>query len=605
MRLLILFAAMLFAPALSSAQESAYKAQPRYGIAMHGELKYGPDFEHLDYVNPNAPKGGTYRSHAIGTFDSLNPFIVKGTPAAGLTYLGGNLLYEPLMEQTWDEPFSQYGVIAETIEVPDDNTWVAFNLRPEARWHDGAPLTAEDVKWTFQTLMEHGLPFYKAYYGDVDQVLTEGENRIVFTFNHGDNKELPLILSQLPVLPKHYWTAEGRDITRTTLEPPPGSGPYKIAGVSPGRSVTYERIENWWGADLPINRGKFNYDRVVYEYYRDANVALEAFFAGEYDAREENTAKLWATAYDAPPVRDGRITKATIPHDRPAGMQGFLYNIRRPVFEDQAVRKALDYAFDFEWSNKQFAYGEYTRSNSYFENSELASEDGPPTGRVLEILEPFRDRLPASVFEGRYQPPETDGSGNYRANLRTAAQILNDAGWKMGTDGVREKDGVKLQFEILDSNPQFERWVLPFVQNLERIGVKANFRVVDSAQYVNRINDFDFDMTIGTIPQSSSPGNEQRDFWASGKADTPGSRNMIGVKNPVIDELVEMVIVAPTRDELVARTRALDRVLLAYNYVIPQWHIDHWRIAWWNKLKKPEELSGLTPGISTTWWVEE
>ncbi|NCC22936.1 MAG: ABC transporter substrate-binding protein [Alphaproteobacteria bacterium] len=605
MRLLILFAAMLFAPALSSAQESAYKAQPRYGIAMHGELKYGPDFEHLDYVNPNAPKGGTYRSHAIGTFDSLNPFIVKGTPAAGLTYLGGNLLYEPLMEQTWDEPFSQYGVIAETIEVPDDNTWVAFNLRPEARWHDGAPLTAEDVKWTFQTLMEHGLPFYKAYYGDVDQVLTEGENRIVFTFNHGDNKELPLILSQLPVLPKHYWAAEGRDITRTTLEPPPGSGPYKIAGVSPGRSVTYERIENWWGADLPINRGKFNYDRVVYEYYRDANVALEAFFAGEYDAREENTAKLWATAYDAPPVRDGRITKATIPHDRPAGMQGFLYNIRRPVFEDQAVRRALDYAFDFEWSNKQFAYGEYTRSNSYFENSELASEDGPPTGRVLEILEPFRDRLPASVFEGRYQPPETDGSGNYRANLRTAAQILNDAGWKMGTDGVREKDGVKLQFEILDSNPQFERWVLPFVQNLERIGVKANFRVVDSAQYVNRINDFDFDMTIGTIPQSSSPGNEQRDFWASGKADTPGSRNMIGVKNPVIDELVEMVIVAPTRDELVARTRALDRVLLAYNYVIPQWHIDHWRIAWWNKLKKPEELSGLTPGISTTWWVEE
>jgi microcin C transport system substrate-binding protein len=365
------------------------------------------------------------------------------------------------------------------------------------------------------------------------------------------------------------------------------------------------RVRDWWGKDLPINRGRFNYDRIVYDYYRDANVALEAFFAGEYDARQENIAKLWATAYDTAPVKDGRVIKATIPHERPTGMQGFLYNVRRPVFQDRDVRRALDYAFDFEWSNDTFAYGEYTRTDSYFENSELAARQGAPAGKVLEILENYRGKLPEEVFTGRYQPPETDGSGKNRANLRKAISILEEAGWKAGEGGIRQKGGVKLHFEIIDSNPQFERWVMPFIQNLEKIGVKANFRVVDSAQYQNLINGFEFDMTIGVVPQSSSPGNEQRDFWHSEKADIPGSRNYIGIKNEVVDELVEEIITARSREELVNYCRALDRVLLAGHYAIPQWHIDHWRLAWWNKLQRPENLSDITPAITETWWVEE
>ncbi len=611
MRFIIAFALLFMAPAPTMAQEAAtyhqktHEAQPEHGIAMHGEVKYGPDFQHLEYVNPDAPKGGTYHSHVIGSFDSLNPFIVKGSPAAGFTYLGQNLIYEPLMTQTYDEPFSQYGIIAETIEIPEDNSWVAFNIRQEARWHDGRPITARDVKWTFHTLMEHGSPFFKAYYADVEEVIVETPQKIVFTFTHEGNAELPMILSQIPVLPKHYWTEEGRDISATTLEPPLGSGPYKIGSLSPGKSIEWVRVKDWWGKDLPINRGRFNFDRIVYDYYRDANVALEAFFAGEYDSRQENIAKLWATAYDTAPVKDGRVIKENIPHNQPTGMQGFLYNIRRPVFQDRTVREALDYAFDFEWSNEKFAYGEYTRTDSYFENSDLASKKGPPSGRVLEILEPFRPRLSAEVFEDNYEPPETDASGNNRQNLRQAVQILEKAGWKTGPDGVRQKDGVKLEFEIVDSNPQFERWVMPFIQNLEKIGVHANFRVVDAAQYQNRVNDFDFDMTIGVIPQSSSPGNEQRDFWASDKADLQGSRNYIGIRDAVIDELVELVITAPSREELVYRTRALDRVLLAEHYVIPQWHINHWRLAWWNKLQKPSTLSPMSPAITETWWIEE
>ncbi len=606
----LVLTALLFQPLAAAAQEASPQtesrvAPPKHGVAMHGEPKYAPDFTHFSYVNPDAPKGGTYRSHVIGTFDSLNPFIVKGSPAAGMTYLGQSMLYDSLMEQAHDEPFSMYGVLAETIEIAPDNSKVAFNLREEARWHDGQPVTAEDVKWTFETLMEHGQPFFQAYYGDVSEVIIESPQRVVFEFAHNGNAELPLILSQLTILPKHYWTAEGRSFNETTLEPPLGSGPYKITSVTPGRSITYSRVEDWWGEDLPVNRGRFNFDNLVYDYYRDNNVALEAFFAGEYDVRLENTAKLWATGYDAPPVQDGRITKANIPHERPQGMQGFFYNTRRPIFQDRAVREALDYAFDFEWSNKQFAFGEYTRTDSYFENSELASLEGPPEGRVLEILEQYREQLPERVFTARYSPPETDGSGTNRRNLRKAIQILEEAGWTLGEDGVRSKDGVRLEFEILDSNPMFERWVLPFIQNLDKIGVKTNFRVVDSAQYINRLNGFDFDMTIGVIPQSSSPGNEQRDFWSSAKADMQGSRNYIGIKDPVIDALIELVITAPSREELVYRTRALDRALLAGNYVIPHWHVDHWRIAYWNKLKRPETLCGITPAISTTWWAGE
>lgn len=575
-------------------------------IAMHGQAKYPSDFSHFSYTNPNAPKGGTLRNAAIGSFDSLNPFIIKGSPAAGMAFIGQSMIYDSLMEQSYDEPFTMYGLLADTIEYDtEDKTWVAFNLNKNAKWADGKAVTADDVVWSFNIFLEKGSPFFKAYYGDVTKVEATSPARVKFTFKDDGNAELALILSQLSILPKHFWTQEGRDFGSTSLDFPLGSGPYEVEKVDAGRSITYKLRNDYWGKDLGVNKGKFNFERVKYDYYKDDNVALEALFSNEYDYRIENTAKLWNTAYDASPVKDGRIIKEEIEHQRPQGMQGFIYNTRRPIFADKAVREALAYAFDFEWSNKQFAYGGYKRSDSYFENSELAALDGAPTGRVLEILNDYKDKLPADIFNGRYQPPKTDGSGNLRRNLRKAMNILDKAGYKLGDDGIRvhETTGQRLKFEIVDANPAFERWVLPFLGNLKKIGVEANFRVLDPAQYQNRMNDFDFDMTITSIGQSSSPGNEQRDFWASNKADIQGSRNYIGIKDATIDDLIERIIKAPSREELVALTRALDRVLLAGHYVIPQWHIDHWRIAYWAKLGRPENLSGLTPSITDTWWV--
>jgi len=592
--------------ALSTTAASAETVKPQAAIAMHGDVKYKPGYTHFDYTNPDAPKGGTLKLSDIGTYDSLNPFIVKGSPASGLAYLGQSYIYDSLMEQSNDEPFSMYGLLAESIERSKDNSWVAFNLRKEAKWADGVPVTADDVVWTFNAMMEKGAPFYKAYYGDVKKVEATSKTRVKFTFGHGDNAELPLILSQLTILPKHYWTTEGRDIGNTTLTPPLGDGPYKIGTVTPGRTISYVRDPNYWGKDLPINRGRYNFDTISIDYYKDNNVALEAFLAGQYDYRMENTAKLWETAYDAPAVKDGRIIKEQIPHNRPQGMQAFMYNIRKPVFKDQAVRKALDYAFDFEWSNKQFAYGGYTRTDSYFENSELAAPSGPPTGQELKILESYRGKIPDEVFTTRYEPPKNDGTGNMRDNLRTASKLLDDAGYKLGKDGIRANDkGVKLQFEIIDSNPMFERWTLPFIANLKKIGVAATFRVLDPAQYQNRMNDYDFDMTTASIPQSDSPGNEQRDFWQSTNADTPGTRNYIGVKDPVIDDLIDKIIRSQSREDLVAYCHALDRILLAGNYVIPQWHTDHFNVAYWKKLQRPEKVSPLTPGVSDTWWARQ
>ncbi|MGB4107128.1 MAG: extracellular solute-binding protein [Alphaproteobacteria bacterium] len=596
----LLFFLPLFFAAPALAQEPV---TPVAALTLHGTPKYGPGFTHMDYTNPDAPKGGTLRLHAIGTFDSLNPFIVKGTPGAGLLFLGQSMLYDSLMDQSTDEPFSMYCLLCETVELPKDNKSITFNLRKEAKWHDGVSVTADDVVWSFNTLMEKGTPFFKAYYGDVKEVIAETPTRVTFQFNHGDNGELPLILSQITILPKHYWTAEGRDFGVSSLVPPLGSGPYKIGNVAAGRSLEYIRVPDYWGKDLPLNKGKFNFDRVTYDYYRDSDVALEAFLAGEYDVRDENTAKLWAESYNVPQVKDGRIIKAEIPHKRPAGIQGYIYNLRRSVFQDAKVREALAYAFDFEWSNKQFAFGSYKRSRSYFSNSELAST-GLPQGRELEILEKYRGKIPDEVFTAEYNPPKSDGSGNNRAGLAKAKEILDAAGWVMGPDGVRAKNGVKLQFEIIDSNPQFERWTLPFIQNMQKLGVKATFRVVDTAQYQNRMNEFDYDMTVLPIGQSDSPGNEQRDFWSSSKADMPGSRNYMGVKNPVIDEIVEDLIKAKSREDLVAYTHALDRVLQWNYYVIPHWHIDYWRLVWWSKLERPAKLSNLTPGITDTWWAK-
>ena len=576
-------------------------AADKHGVALHGDVKYPPHFSHFDYTNPNAPKGGTLRMGVVGTYDTLNPFIIKGSPASGIS----GLLYETLMEQSYDEAFSVYGLIAESINISPKNDSVTFTLRKQAQWHDEKPITAADVKWSFETLMAEGAPFYKAYYSDIKDVIINNPHSVTFTFKNTNNKELPLVIGQIPILPKHYWTDGTRKFNETSLIPPLGSGPYKISNVQAGRSIKFERAKNWWGKNLPLNRGRYNFDAVEFLYFKDTNVALEAFFAGAYDIQEESVAKLWATAYDAPAVKDGRITKQEIDHERPTGLQGWFYNLRRPIFKDPIVREAMAYAFDFEWSNKRFAFGAYARTKSFFENSELAAR-GLPNGLELKILNEYKDKIDPKIFTTPHTPPHTDGSGNNRENLKTAATLLENAGYILGKDGVRvhNKTGQRLEFEIIDSNPAFERWTLPFLRNLKRIGVKATYRTIDPAQFQNRINNFDFDMTSGVIAQSNSPGNEQRDYWLSAKADIQGGRNYMGIKDPVIDSLVERLINAKDRSELIATTRALDRVLWSHHLVIPHWYVGVWRMAWWQKLQKPDSLSSSTPAIIDTWWSQ-
>ncbi len=594
-----------FAEDTAASVANAHSATPvaKHAIALHGSPKYPEGFTHLDYANPDAPKGGTLKLGTIGSFDSLNPFIIKGTPAAGLNFIRSDLVYQSLMQNSWDEPFTLYGILAESIEVGKDRDWVAFNIRPQAKWSDGQPVTAEDVVWTFNTLRDKGQPFFKAYYADVKSVAAESALRVRFDFAVKGNAELPLIVAEMAVLPKHFWADKVFD--ETSLTPPIGSGPYKIGKVEAGRKIEYIRDPNWWGKDLPFFKGFYNFDNIVYDYYRDSDVALEAFLAGNFDVQLENSAKLWQNAYDIEALQTGKLIKEELEHQRPAGMQAFVYNIRRNIFKDPAVREALNYAFDFEWSNKQFAYGDYSRTNSYFENSELASSE-LPTGDELELLQRLDSEFPGAiapeVFSQVYVNPISNGSGNNRANLAKAMKILDDAGWTLGEDKIRSKDGVRLQFEILDSNTQFERWVLPFIKNLERIGVKAELRVVDPAQYQNRMNSFDFDMTINGFGQSDSPGNEQRDFWGSTKADMQGSRNYIGVQNPAIDKLIEELIVAQSREDLITHVRALDRILLSEHYVIPMWSFNKWRIARWNHISHPQTLSGISPLIDDTWW---
>lgn len=568
-----------------------------HGIAMHGDLKYGADFTHFDYVNPQAPKGGEIKRAVVGTFDSFNPFIIKGNPDAGSTQI-----YDTLMVASADEPFSEYGLLAETIETPPDRSWVAFRLRAQARWHDGQPITVEDVIWTFETLRDKGAPFYRAYYGNIATVEKTGERTVKFTFKPGENRELPLIVGQLPVLPKHYW--QGRDFEQTTLDPPLGSAAYKLDGFEAGRWSRYRRVDDYWGKTLPVSLGRDNYDVMRFDYYRDDTVALEALKAGEYDLRLESSAKEWATAYDVPPVRDGLLKKEEIKHDRPAGMQGYAFNLRRPLFQDRRVREALGYAFDFEWSNRTLFYGQYTRTRSYFANSELAA-NGVPQGAELAALEPYRSKLPDEVFTTEYQPPATDGSGNIRDNLRKASELLKAAGWQIDPKSKKlvNAAGQPFEFEILLVMPAFERITLPYAKNLERLGVAARVRTVDAAQYKKRSDDFDFDVLVESWLQSSSPGNEQRSFWGSASADQPGSLNAVGLKDPVVDALVEQIIAAPDRASLVARTHALDRVLQWGFYVVPQWHIPYDRLAFWDKFGRPSVTPSQGAQVDA-WWVD-
>lgn len=571
-------------------------AAPQHALTLYDEPpKYPANFKHVDYVNPDAPKGGTFRESAMGSFDSLNPFISKGVPADNIT-----LVYDTLAQQGLDEPITEYGLIAGKIEKAPDNSWVRFYLRPEARFHDGHPVRAEDVVFTFETLIKQGTPIYRTYYADVAEVVAEDPLRVLFKFKHTSNRELPLILGQLLVLPKHWWA--GRDFAKSSLEVPLGSGPYKVAEVKPGRSIRYERVKDYWGKDLPINKGLYNFDYRISDYYRDNTVALEALKAGQFDYWQEMTAKNWANAYNVPAVAEGRLIKEELPNGNPTGMQGFVFNIRKPMFQDVRVRKAISLLMDFEWTNKQLFNGAYTRTRSYFENSDMAAT-GLPGPAELAILEPLRGRVPPQAFTQAFAPPKTDASGMIRTQQREAYQLLQEAGWRIVDDKMVDTTGKPVSIEFMLFQTDFERVLLPFKRNLADLGIELVIRRVDVSQYVNRVRSRDFDMMVGSFPQSSSPGNEQREFWQSGSADNPGSRNYIGLKDPAIDELVEQLINADSRNSLVAHAKALDRVLQFGYYVIPNWHIKTYRVAYWNHLGHPKVPPRYDVGINT-WWIK-
>ena len=594
--LIAVFAAPPSAARAAQAERDPGKIHVAHAIAMHGEPKYGPDFAHFEYVNPEAPKGGTLREAAQGTFDSFNPYIAKGNAAGGLGFL-----FETLLTNGADEAFTEYGLIAETVEWPQDRSWVAFTLRPDARWHDGQPITVDDVIFSLDLLKTKGHPQLRFYYQSVVKAERTGPRKVRFTFSEGDNRELPLIVGQMPILPKHYW--ETRDFEKTTLEPPLGSGPYQIGEFEPGRFVVMERVEDYWGKDLPVNRGQYNFDRIRIDYYRDDTVIRQALKAGNVDLREENQAKAWALDYDTPAVRDGWLKLGEFPNQNPTGMQAFVMNTRRDVFQDRRVRRALAFAFDFEWTNRNLFFDQYTRTESYFSNSELAAT-GLPGPLELETLAPYRGKVPDEVFTTEYWAPSTDGTGWPRDNLTLAFELLEEAGWIVrDMKLVNAETGEQMRFEILLISPAFERIVLPFRRNLSRLGIDVSVRLVDTAQYINRIRGFDFDMIVSGWGQSESPGNEQRDFWTTRAAETQGSRNYAGIKDPVIDVLVEQIISAPDRDSLIARTRALDRVLLWGHYVIPNWHIRIDRIAYWDKFGRPDYIPRRGTSINY-WWID-
>lgn len=591
-RVSAILVALLTASSLIAAADAATTA----GMSLFGDLKYGPDFKHFDYADPDAPKGGTMRLSAIGTFDTLNPFVIKGVPAAGVREI-----FDTLTVSSRDEPGSEYGLVAETIELAPDKLSVLYKIRKEARFHDGTPMTPEDVIWTFETLRAKGDPHFRSYYGDVTKVEKEAERGVRFSFKSAENRELPQIIGQMPVLSKAYWS--GREFEKTTLDPPLGSGPYKVESLDPGRSITYRRVADYWAADLPVNKGRYNVDTIRYDYYRDITIALEAFKAGQYDVRQENSSKNWATGYDSPALRAALIKKEEIPNQLPSGMQGFAYNLRRPLFQDARVREALAYAFDFEWSNKNLFYSAYKRTRSYFDNSELAAT-GVPQGEELKILEEFRGQIPERVFTTEYNPPKYDGSGNIRDGLRVALKLLKEAGWTFkGEKLVNDETGQPFEFEILLVQPEFERIALPFKKNLERMGVDARVRTIDPAQYQKRMENFDFDMAVVAFGESLSPGNEQREYWGSQAADQPGGGNLMGIKNKVVDELVEELIRSPDRASLVAHTRALDRVLQYGYYLIPHYHITSFRVAHWDKFRRPAVSPKYAVGLET-WWID-
>jgi microcin C transport system substrate-binding protein len=581
----------------------------RTSSSLLGESRYGQDFRRYDHVNPDAPKGGALNSVATGTFDSFNPYIVRGTPAAGFAPFGGGLLYDTLMEQSIDEPNISHGLVAEAYQRPDDFSSVTFRLDSRARWHDGQPITVEDVIWSFQALKANS-PMYSRYYDNVTEAVALDDHTVEFRFDQKGNRELPQILGDLVVLPKHWWegtdaSGRKRDITQPTLEPPLGSAAYRIKSFKPGAEIVWERVDDYWGRSLPVKVGRENFDTRRYLYFQDDNAQWQAFTKGGYqDIRLENRAQKWATEYKFPAFQAGDVLKAAYPTESGEPMQGFVLNTRRPQFQDRRVREALNWAFDFESMNRTLFYGLYARTGSYFEGGELASS-GLPQGRELEILEEYRDKLPPELFTQEFKLPVYDTPKAARDNLRRAFDLLKEAGW-VNKDGrlVDGKTGEPFRIEFLGSDPSDERIAGPFMENLRKLGIEATLRVVDTSQYISRFQNFDFDVVTAVLAQSQSPGNEQRDFWSSRAADTPGSRNLSGIRDPVVDALVERVIFATDREDLVAATRALDRVLLWGRYIVPQWHNPELWIAYWNKFGIPPTQPAYVGVDTESWWID-
>ena len=596
--------AVALALALLAAAPAA--AEPRHGFAVLGDVKYGPGFAHFDYVDPAAPKGGETVLWYQGTFDSLNPFILKGTPAAGHNpfLVDGNLLtFESLMVPAADEAGSYYGLIAETVDMPEDRSWVEFTLRPEAKFHDGSSITAEDAAFSFDTLKKDGHPTYGLLLKDVLEAKVLGPRRIRYVFRDGAlTRDLPSYVAGLPVLSKAWYAAN--DFTKAGMEPPLGSGPYRVARVEAGRFVEYERAPGWWAEKLPVNVGRWNFGRIKYDYYRDREIALEALFAGRIDFREEFTSRDWATKYDVPAVREGRLKRETLPDETPSGTQAYFFNQRRARFADPRVREALNWAFDFEWTNKALFYGLYERSTSIFENSDLAAK-APPSAAELALLEPFRGRLPAAAFERPYQPPKTDGSGNLRGELRRAIKLLAEAGWTLKDGRLVNAGGEPFEIEFIIDSQGFERIILPYVKNLERLGIAARLRLLDSAQYIKRVQEFDFDVATARYSGTLTPGVEQRNRWGSEAAERKGSQNLAGIADPAVDALLDKLIGARDRIELVTAARALDRAVMWGQHTVPQWYKGSHTIAYWDRYGRPATKPKYDLGFLDTWWVDE